>query len=327
MIDYEHVIGSVQKVYSHIQDDVSKEIYKNRILYSFTNDYDSIGRLISELPIKFSWIEKSRKVLLQYVDEGYDIIIADAGVVGRCVRAVLCDIPWRCFCDRIVKKNKIDNLEVISRQEAISEYGDSVFVVSSIKYYNEIEQELRDAGISKIYNMGKMIKEATYEHADKQYFECLSLSDKEIFVDAGCYDCGTILEFQHKTNSKYKKIYSFEPEYQFYENCKKIVRKQRIRNCELTNMGLWNAKDELHFVSMEDGSRIQNEGDQIIETVALDEFFEKKEAPTFIKMDIEGAELMALGGRIFLEHMHLNWLYRYIIRKKISLRYQSIFYL
>lgn len=70
-------------------------------------------------------------------------------------------------------------------------------------------------------------------------------------------------------------------------------------------MGLWKEKDKLHFNSMDDGSRIQNEGDLIIQTISLDEFFEEIEPPTFIKMDIEGAELMALrGGASILRRYH-----------------------
>lgn len=302
MTGYENMIGSIRKVYDRIQDDVSREIYRSRMLHSLIDDYASIGRMVRQLPIKYSWIEKSRKVLTQYVNDGYQIVIADAGAVARCVRAVLCDIPWLCFCDKIVKNDKLDDLKVISRQEAINKYGNSVFVISSTRYNDEIERELKNAGISKIYNLGRMIKETVYEHVDKQYFECLTFSDKEIFVDAGCYDCGTILEFQRKTDFKYKKIYSFEPEPKLYENCKKIIRNQEIRNCELINKGLWNAREELHFLSMDVGSRIEKNGKHIIQTRALDEFFENKEPPTFIKMDIEGAELMGLkGGKNILE--------------------------
>lgn len=296
MLKYEKMISSVQNVYNHIQDDISREIYVNRMLYSCIDDYNALSRLVHSLPIKFLWIEQSQRELLQYVNKGYEIILAGGGVVGRCVRAVLGDIPWLCFCDKTVRDEKIDGLKVISRSEAISEHGNSVFVVSSTKYYDEIELELKNAGINKIYNLGRLIREATTEHIDKQYFECLSVSDKEVFIDAGCYDCGTIFEFQKKTNFKYKKIYSFEPESQLYENCKSIIDKQEIKDCELINLGLWNTRDRLHFLSMGDGSRINQKGNQIIHTIALDEFAENKEIPSFIKMDIEGAELKALLG-------------------------------
>lgn len=131
-----------------------------------------------------------------------------------------------------------------------------------------------------------------------QYFDVpeLRLGEDEVFVDAGCYDCGTVQQFINQTQGRYRHIYSFEPDQASYGRCQNIGRAKKYHNFTLWNKGLWSGEAVLHFSN--DGtalSKVSETGDVAVEVAALDELL-KNEPVTMIKMDIEGAELEALKG-------------------------------
>ena len=65
---------------------------------------------------------------------------------------------------------------------------------------------------------------------------------------------------------------------------------------QLVPYGLWDREDILKFEAADGGfSTIKNTGNMEIKVVSLDDFLNGQEA-TYIKMDIEGAELKALKG-------------------------------
>lgn len=68
-------------------------------------------------------------------------------------------------------------------------------------------------------------------------------------------------------------------------------------------MGLWNQKDELSFLQRSSNGHLSQEGNIRVKLDALDHIL-KGEKVTFIKMDIEGAELKALQGsrNTIIEH-------------------------
>lgn len=131
-----------------------------------------------------------------------------------------------------------------------------------------------------------------------QYFEpdICPLSEKEVFVDGGCFIGDTAEEFIKQVDGKYQHIYGFEPD----EGNKKkaIANLSQYADIDIMYGGLWHVTNTVKFVSGEFGnSRISEEGDEIVRTYGLDNFFSEKEMkPTFIKMDIEGAERTALDG-------------------------------
>jgi FkbM family methyltransferase len=130
-----------------------------------------------------------------------------------------------------------------------------------------------------------------------QYFEpdVCPLTDSEIFVDGGCFIGDTAEEFIRQTGGKYIHIYGFEPD---KVNLKKaLANLSQYKNIDVLNSGLWHMTNTYKFVSGAFGnSKLSEDGDTIADTISLDEFFSDKHAPTFIKMDIEGAEYCALEG-------------------------------
>lgn len=134
---------------------------------------------------------------------------------------------------------------------------------------------------------------------EKQYFEdgFMPLSDQEVFYDIGGFDGDTSETFVVCTAGKYKHIYFFEADE------KNLLRaKDRLKDLShitWINKAVWSGKSELSFISDGGSSRCLVGGNSIISAVSIDSF-RKENAdtlpPTFIKMDIEGAEQQALEG-------------------------------
>ncbi|MCL1994633.1 MAG: FkbM family methyltransferase [Defluviitaleaceae bacterium] len=139
-----------------------------------------------------------------------------------------------------------------------------------------------------------------FEHSnpDDQYFESdvISFTDNEVFVNGGCYDGATDKEFIKRVGGSYRYIYAFEPDPKNYVVSSGNLKD--IRNLELVNKGLFSKDDTLFFAALGIGSsKIDETAKTKVHVVSLDSFFKDKlYQPTFIKMDIEGAELEALKG-------------------------------
>ena len=122
--------------------------------------------------------------------------------------------------------------------------------------------------------------------------------ENEIYIDGGCYDGGTVLDFLEFSKDT-RRIYGFEPDPDCYMRTKKTLREHRIENAILLQKGLWNETATLRFDRMGlnmAGSRIAETGSVVIEATSIDAVVDPSETVTFIKMDIEGAELNALRG-------------------------------
>lgn len=81
-----------------------------------------------------------------------------------------------------------------------------------------------------------------------------------------------------------------------------IQNLSEYKNIEVIAKGLWSCETELGFYSQDDGmcsSFVIGEASVVVPVTSLDKFFARmpeSEWPTFIKMDIEGAEKEALLG-------------------------------
>lgn len=116
------------------------------------------------------------------------------------------------------------------------------------------------------------------------------------FVDAGCFDCGTSLRFVNWCEGRYSKIYAFEPDASNLLRCQEVAQKHQIKNIEFYQAGLSSHTGEAAFNSEgTSSSQISQSGDTTIQLVTLDEIVGDT-LVSFIKMDIEGAELSALQG-------------------------------
>lgn len=123
--------------------------------------------------------------------------------------------------------------------------------------------------------------------------ELFENKENEIIVDGGAFDGDTIREFFSDPARTCKNIYAFEPDTDNFEKLCASVESDRIVPI---HAGLGKEQAKLSFI-MGDGvsSRVDEEGTNQIAIETIDHVL-KDEKPTFIKMDIEGAEADALLG-------------------------------
>jgi FkbM family methyltransferase len=123
----------------------------------------------------------------------------------------------------------------------------------------------------------------------------VKLGGQSVFVDCGGFDGDTVKEFI-KVFKKYKRIYVFEPDVLIIDKLKRNLGK--YKNIVIKNAAVSDKAENGVFLS--DGAgcgRLTGDSGQSadgISTVTLDDSV--GEPVSFVKMDIEGAELSALKG-------------------------------
>ena len=145
---------------------------------------------------------------------------------------------------------------------------------------------------------------------DAQYFNTLFANDMrhdEVYVDAGVFDGRTIIDFIMFTKGTYKNIYAIEGD--IVSHLKYSRRFMDFPNLIWTQCALSNSNGEADFVISSHGlaSGLMARGRALsstaynskfqttkVQTIKLDTYLQ--EPPTFIKMDIEGAEQAAIAG-------------------------------
>lgn len=141
------------------------------------------------------------------------------------------------------------------------------------------------------YNLSAMDRYS--KRMKEQYFEpFLGLKDTgEVFCDIGGYDGDTTIEFV-KRYPNYGKVYFFEPEPKLMEKAKKNLSEfQRIEYCQYAAS---NNQQTLHFKSNGSSSSVSDSGDIEVKADKIDNII--CTPVSYIKMDIEGSESMAIDG-------------------------------
>ena len=123
---------------------------------------------------------------------------------------------------------------------------------------------------------------------------------QEVFADCGALNGATAFEFKEYVKGKYKYIYSFEPSEIYFELTKRNFSYAELTNAKVYRYALCNQIGTVSFSTKNATTAthsIDPDGTETVPCTTLDHFFSKeKRIPTFIKMDIEGAELDALNG-------------------------------
>ncbi|MCL2050595.1 MAG: FkbM family methyltransferase [Lachnospiraceae bacterium] len=137
-----------------------------------------------------------------------------------------------------------------------------------------------------------------YVYEDMYFAEdIIKLSEGEVLVDGGAYTGDTIRDFVNRLSlasiSNYK-VYAFEPDKGNYAQL--CAYAENLPSIKTINKGLWDKEATLHFNAKESVlSSISEHGDSIVLVDTIDNIC-AGEKVTFIKLDIEGAEMKALKG-------------------------------
>lgn len=137
----------------------------------------------------------------------------------------------------------------------------------------------------------------------KQYFPdgFFTLSDRESYFDCGAFTGDTVADFLNATGGKYRHIWAVEPD---PSNCRQLMRfvaERQLTGVEVVNKGIYGFTGRLPFqaegnmLSMIAEDALQAAGADTVEVDTVDRIAAGRPV-TYIKMDVEGAELMALHG-------------------------------
>jgi FkbM family methyltransferase len=180
-------------------------------------------------------------------------------------------------------------------EEKLDEYLESLNEMFN-KYVDNKSKESFFAYLkSRFFNDWTYIQEHVCQN---MYFpECIKINNQESIIDCGAFD-GDTLKLFIKKSAEWNNYIAFEPSNKPYEQLNKYIETNQLQNIKTYKIGVWNKKTTLSFVEENDISRIV-EGTvvngTIIEVDAIDNLC--GDVPiTYIKMDLEGSELVALEG-------------------------------
>lgn len=291
---------SVRKIYYNLTDEESKDIYLNRFLYNMIGDKKYIDGIIKRYVFKEGLNEKG---IIKYLLEGIENINNDNPIVvygcGEMGAKIYEELGERItfFCDRNEEKQRkgFCGKRVISLEELTDKKEKYRVIIGSIDYYFDIYRTLQELEIKLVTDNSKIMQKWV-NVVNKQYFEkdIITYGKDEVFIDGGCLNYASAKQFLKECVSV-KKVYAFEPDAESADRCKQEAANVEPHNYEIIQKGLYSENTELHFKSMGNGcSGIAEEGDCVVQVCSIDK--EIHEPVTFIKMDIEGAELEALKG-------------------------------
>lgn len=132
-----------------------------------------------------------------------------------------------------------------------------------------------------------------------QYFdsEIVNLYSDEVFIDVGAYIGDTVGYFIKECKGDFKKIFCFEPDKSNFEILVNNANVVKYKNKIITENAGVSDKDGIAKFNAEKeySSYISNNGVEEIKIYSLDAYL-KNIKPTFIKVDVEGAEYEVIKG-------------------------------
>lgn len=291
-------LSLLSKFYEKLQDEESRKLFsvKWEILFGNKKYSDFMNMLLES---DYQWNLSPYDDFRQHMGDK-KLVIFGAGTDGRMTHDILTKngISVHAFCDNDETKwgNDFCGRVVLSPAEVKEQGGSYYVVIASHNHAGELLHNLTSDYFPR-ENIWYPRLGTIYATTGLQYFDCPELNPigpEEVFIDAGCFDADTSRQFAKWCGGEYKRILGFEPSESNYQKC--------IENNELKNFGLlpyatWSKKDKLYFSNRGSGSRISDAGELTLETESIDNALNGERA-TFIKLDVEGAELETLKGAV-----------------------------
>lgn len=138
----------------------------------------------------------------------------------------------------------------------------------------------------------KDYKDLKYFLMEKEFVENFidSIGENSVVCDVGSYH-----GFYSVVGSIGKEIYAFEMSQENSETVKQNFELNNISQSNAVNKAVWRGEEKLEAGMKDSSTNTVGEGEKI-ESISLDEFFQEKEKPDVVKIDVEGAEYQVLKG-------------------------------
>lgn len=136
--------------------------------------------------------------------------------------------------------------------------------------------------------------------ADQIYFplDILTLQPNESFVDCGAFDGDSSFEFMKLSKNQFNMIWAIEPDPLNFDKLRNKfaqLDKSTTSKIKILNIVIGSEREKVTFNVTGTVTSSLGKGKHTLESTTLDNILEGT-SPTYIKMDIEGAELRALNG-------------------------------
>lgn len=137
------------------------------------------------------------------------------------------------------------------------------------------------------------------DYRDLKYF----LMEKEfvekfidsINKDSVVCDVGSYHGFYSVVGSLGRKTYAFEMSQENSEIVRENFELNNLPTSNVINKAVWSGEEKLEAGMKDSSTNTIGEGEEI-ESISLDKFFQEKEKPDVVKIDVEGAEYQVLKG-------------------------------
>ncbi|MFA7083385.1 MAG: FkbM family methyltransferase [Arcobacteraceae bacterium] len=186
--------------------------------------------------------------------------------------------PWGMFCDTSISDEDIKQLEF---------------------FYNKLEDTESKEVLINVLKSRMCIEEFNNVQYEQYFHPIVHAKNNDIIIDGGAFIGDTIEALNKDETLNNIEIYSFEPEEKHFLLLQDEAKNSRHK-CFPVKLGLYNEETTLNFFSDEQVSgmcMVAENGNIIIHTTSIDIYCnEHKIIPSYIKLDIEGAEKEALIG-------------------------------
>jgi hypothetical protein len=263
--------NSIQAVFQSLQDEESKQIFMHRLRFALEKCFISPLEhpaipLPDERDLKAEVIEFLRRasaffdaeindragnrrplLALHRLIKDYDgksrVIIYGAGNFGKCTKDFLeaSEIKTAAFCDSKKYGGAFCGVDIIPPGKLLTDD----YIVISIGATNA-RTEIYDSLIKKGFSPRRIsMCYATFS----QYFEYpfLEQKDNETYIDAGCCDGTTIMDYVGFCGGHYKKIIGLEADNDNYNKTINLISDKKIGKAVILRKGAWSESAVLNF--------------------------------------------------------------------------------
>jgi len=310
VMDYsQKIFSKCGEIYQNLCDDESRLLWRSLFIWRMLGEkafYESVEE--HDKGRNYGWNELQD--YSYFSSPNYrGIVLFGCGQNGMEIYYQLRAMEYRLlgFCDNNPGKIgtiHLGGLPVFSPETLLKDYRDAFLIITPQKQREVIRRQIENMGFDKKNICLPVTGFACIYNLDpSQYFdkEIVKLTDYEVFLDAGAYDGETSIQFARfckECGKDYKKIICFEPSVDISEKCRNNISKAGLHDVNIITAGTYSSNGEMRFDSSfanSGAATIDSQGDSVIQTIAIDDCPLCADA-SFIKMDIEGAELEALMG-------------------------------